>query len=124
MPPSALPASAWRSPGETQSQTDSLCGHAARSRGVVPGRSYRLSRRVQVMKHKVKRIHFVGIGGSGMSGIAEVLANLGFQVSGSDLAANAATRRLEKLGVKVVIGHARENLADADAVVTSTAVKS
>jgi UDP-N-acetylmuramate--alanine ligase len=74
------------------------------------------------MKHKVKRIHFVGIGGSGMSGIAEVLANQGFEVSGSDLAANAATRRLESLGVKIHLGHAAANVADADAVVVSTAV--
>ena len=75
------------------------------------------------MKHKVRRIHFVGIGGAGMSGIAEVLVNLGYQVSGSDLAANAATRRLEQLGAKVTISHAAENVADADAVVVSTAVK-
>ncbi len=76
------------------------------------------------MKHKVKRIHFVGVGGSGMSGIAEVLANQGFEVSGSDLAASATTRRLADKGVQVVIGHAAENVASADAVVTSTAVKS
>ena len=76
------------------------------------------------MKHKVRRIHFVGIGGAGMSGIAEVLVNLGYQVSGSDLAANMATRRLEQLGVKVKLSHAAENVADADAVVVSTAVKS
>ena len=76
------------------------------------------------MKHKVRRIHFVGIGGSGMSGIAEVLVNQGYQVSGSDLAANAATRRLEQLGVAVKFGHAAENVAGADAVVVSTAVKS
>ena len=76
------------------------------------------------MKHKVKRIHFVGVGGSGMSGIAEVLANQGFEVSGSDLAASATTRRLADKGVQVVIGHAAENVAGADAVVTSTAVKS
>jgi UDP-N-acetylmuramate--alanine ligase len=75
------------------------------------------------MRHKVKHIHFVGIGGSGMSGIAEVLANLGYQVSGSDLAANAATQRLEKLGAKVTIGHAAANVGGADAVVVSTAVK-
>ena len=53
------------------------------------------------MKHKVRHIHFVGIGGAGMSGIAEVLANLGYEVSGSDLAGNAATRRLQGLGAKV-----------------------
>ena len=75
------------------------------------------------MKHKVKHIHFVGVGGSGMSGIAEVLAHLGYTVSGSDLAASATTRRLEGEGVRVMIGHAAENSAGADAVVVSTAVK-
>ncbi|MBN9698007.1 MAG: UDP-N-acetylmuramate--L-alanine ligase, partial [Zoogloea sp.] len=75
------------------------------------------------MKHKVKSIHFVGIGGAGMSGIAEVLLNLGYEVSGSDLGDNAATRRLKSLGARVIQGHAAENVADADAVVTSTAVK-
>ena len=75
------------------------------------------------MKHKVKRIHFVGIGGSGMSGIAEVLANQGYEVSGSDLGASATTQRLAGRGIRVVIGHAAENVADADAVVVSTAVK-
>jgi UDP-N-acetylmuramate--alanine ligase len=75
------------------------------------------------MKHKVKHIHFVGVGGSGMSGIAEVLANLDYTVSGSDIAASATTRRLEGEGIKVMIGHAGENIAGADAVVTSTAVK-
>ncbi len=74
------------------------------------------------MKHKVKRIHFVGIGGSGMSGIAEVLLNLGYKVSGSDLAANAATARLAGLGVNVVLGHKADNIASADAVVVSSAV--
>jgi UDP-N-acetylmuramate--alanine ligase len=75
------------------------------------------------MKYKVKRVHFVGIGGSGMSGIAEVLANLGFEVSGSDLNDNAVTRRLKKLGAKVMQGHAADNIANADAVVVSSAVK-
>ena len=75
------------------------------------------------MKHKVKHIHFVGVGGSGMSGIAEVLAHLGYTVSGSDLAASATTHRLEGEGVRVVIGHAAENTAGADAVVVSTAVR-
>jgi UDP-N-acetylmuramate--alanine ligase len=74
------------------------------------------------MKHKIKHIHFVGIGGSGMSGIAEVLLNLGYKVSGSDLASNAASQRLQSLGADVRIGHAAENVAGADAVVTSTAV--
>jgi UDP-N-acetylmuramate--alanine ligase len=75
------------------------------------------------MKHKIKNIHFVGIGGSGMSGIAEVLLNLGYKVTGSDLGSNAATQRLESLGATVMLGHAAQNVADADAVVTSTAVQ-
>jgi UDP-N-acetylmuramate--alanine ligase len=75
------------------------------------------------MKHKVKNIHFVGIGGSGMSGIAEVLLNLGYTVSGSDLGSNAATERLAQLGARVTRGHQASNVDGADAVVTSTAVK-
>ncbi len=75
------------------------------------------------MKHKVRRVHFVGIGGSGMSGIAEVLVNLGYQVSGSDLAENAATKRLAGLGVRVKVKHHPENVNGADAVVVSTAVR-
>jgi UDP-N-acetylmuramate--alanine ligase len=74
------------------------------------------------MKHKVKNIHFVGIGGSGMSGIAEVLINLDFTVTGSDLAVNATTRRLTDFGAIVHQGHAAENLGDADVVVVSSAV--
>jgi len=74
------------------------------------------------MRHKVKRLHFVGIGGSGMSGIAEVLLNQGYQVSGSDLAENAATRRLQSLGAKVFRGHDAEHTNGADAVVVSGAV--
>ncbi len=74
------------------------------------------------MKHKVKHIHFVGIGGSGMSGIAEVLLNLGYRISGSDLAANAATARLASLGAQVHHAHAAENIEGADCVVTSSAV--
>ncbi len=74
------------------------------------------------MKHKVKHIHFVGIGGSGMSGIAEVLLNLGFQVSGSDLSENTAAKRLKKLGATIYLGHAAQQLGKADAVVVSTAV--
>lgn len=74
------------------------------------------------MKHKIKHIHFVGIGGSGMSGIAEVLLNLGYKVSGSDLASNAASQRLAELGATVYTGHAEQHIRGADAVVTSTAV--
>lgn len=74
------------------------------------------------MKHKVKKIHFIGIGGSGMSGIAEVLLNLDFEVSGSDLASNATTKRLQGFGAKVFQGHATEHLNDADVVVVSSAI--
>jgi UDP-N-acetylmuramate--alanine ligase len=74
------------------------------------------------MKHKIKNIHFVGIGGSGMSGIAEVLLNLGYNVSGSDLGSNAASLRLQSLGANVTLGHDAKNVEGADAVVTSTAV--
>ncbi|WP_186015897.1 UDP-N-acetylmuramate--L-alanine ligase [Burkholderia gladioli] len=76
------------------------------------------------MKHIVKHIHFVGIGGAGMSGIAEVLVNLGYQVSGSDLSRNAVTERLEALGARVAIGHDAANIEGANAVVVSTAVRS
>lgn len=76
------------------------------------------------MKHKIKHIHFVGIGGVGMNGIAEVLLNLGYQVSGSDLSDNAATQRLKKLGATIYLGHAESHLKHADAVVVSTAVGS
>ena len=75
------------------------------------------------MRHKVKSIHFIGIGGSGMSGIAEVLINLNYAVSGSDLAHNAAVTRLQSLGAKVMIGHSAGNIAAADVVVVSSAVK-
>ncbi len=71
---------------------------------------------------RVRHIHFVGIGGSGMCGIAEVLFNQGYRVSGSDLTRSASTRRLERLGVDVAIGHAVENIAGADVVVVSSAV--
>ena len=75
------------------------------------------------MKHAIRHIHFVGIGGSGMSGIAEVLLNQGFTISGSDLGENAATRRLESLGARVHVGHDARFIEGADAIVTSTAVK-
>jgi len=74
------------------------------------------------MKHKVKNVHFVGIGGSGMSGIAEVLINLDFSVSGSDLASNATTKRLTAFGATIYQGHAEDNVKDADVVVVSSAV--
>ena len=75
------------------------------------------------MKHAIKHIHFVGVGGSGMSGIAEVLCNLGYTISGSDLADNATTKRLATLGITTYVGHSADHVTGADAVVTSTAVK-
>ncbi|MGA1295890.1 MAG: Mur ligase domain-containing protein, partial [Burkholderiaceae bacterium] len=74
------------------------------------------------MKHKVRHIHFVGIGGAGMSGIAEVFLNLGYQISGSDLSASAVTDRLQALGAKVAIGHAAQHTEGADCLVLSSAV--
>ena len=75
------------------------------------------------MKHAVKHIHFVGIGGAGMSGIAEILHNLGYTVSGSDQSDSATSRRLASLGIAVKIGHDAAHIEGAEAVVTSTAVK-
>jgi len=75
------------------------------------------------MQRKVKRIHFVGIGGIGMSGIAEVLLNLGYGISGSDVQSSDTTKRLQQLGAEVAVGHAAENTGNADVVVTSTAVR-
>ncbi|MEC7240349.1 MAG: UDP-N-acetylmuramate--L-alanine ligase [Myxococcota bacterium] len=75
-----------------------------------------------MFRGKVRQIHFVGIGGIGMSGIAEVLLNLGYSVTGSDMKAGASVRRLRKLGAKVFIGHAPENLGESDVLVKSTAV--
>lgn len=75
------------------------------------------------MKFVVKHLHFVGIGGSGMCGIAEVLLNLGYVVSGSDIARSSVTDHLTALGAKVYIGHKPENIEGADAVVVSSAIK-
>ncbi|MEN9727454.1 MAG: UDP-N-acetylmuramate--L-alanine ligase, partial [Pseudomonadota bacterium] len=76
----------------------------------------------QLPMHNVRRIHFVGVGGSGMSGLAEVFHNLGYCISGSDLARNQMTSHLQALGVRVDIGHRQENVSDADVVVFSSAV--
>ena len=76
------------------------------------------------MKHAIRHIHFVGIGGAGMSGIAEVLHNLGYVISGSDLSDSVTLKRLSALGIKTHVGHESANVAGADAVVTSTAVQS
>ena len=75
------------------------------------------------MKHAIEHIHFVGIGGAGMSGIAEVLLNLGYRISGSDLQASAAVLRLRQLGARVAHGHQASHIEGADVVVTSTAVQ-
>ena len=75
------------------------------------------------MKHAIKHIHFVGIGGSGMSGIAEVLMNLGYTISGSDLSSSPTSQRLGDLGIRVFVGHDPAQVQGADAVVTSTAVQ-
>ena len=75
------------------------------------------------MKHAIRHIHFVGLGGAGMSGIAEVLHNLGYQVSGSDLASSATLQRLQGLGISTHVGHDAAHVQGADAVVTSTAVQ-
>ncbi|HUD32057.1 MAG TPA: Mur ligase domain-containing protein, partial [Variovorax sp.] len=75
------------------------------------------------MKHAIRHIHFVGIGGAGMSGIAEVLLNLDYRISGSDLSDSATLRRLAELGITTHVGHDASNIAGADAVVTSTAVQ-
>jgi UDP-N-acetylmuramate--alanine ligase len=75
------------------------------------------------MKHAVKHIHFVGVGGAGMSGIAEILHNLGYTVSGSDQSDSATSQRLASLGIRVFVGHDASHIAGAEAVVTSTAVK-
>lgn len=71
---------------------------------------------------RVRRLHFVGIGGAGMSGIAELMANLGYEVAGSDQRASDVTRRLSGLGIEIFIGHRAEQVSDADAVVVSSAI--
>jgi UDP-N-acetylmuramate--alanine ligase len=75
------------------------------------------------MKHAIRHIHFVGVGGAGMSGIAEVLLNQGYVISGSDLSDSAALRRLQGLGIRTYVGHNASHIDGADAVVTSTAVQ-
>ena len=86
----------------------------------LPGRE---SQDMILPKKKYERIHFIGIGGSGMSGIAEVILNLGFTVTGSDIAKQETTKRLEELGAKVFYGHSPENPVGADLVVVSSAIR-
>ena len=90
--------------------------HARRSTDVKSGRG-------EPGMGRIQRVHFVGIGGAGMSGIAEVVLNLGYEVSGSDIQNNVVTERLTKMGATVSIGHSEDNIAGCDVVVTSTAVK-
>jgi len=78
---------------------------------------------MKAMHHKVEKVHFIGIGGSGMCGIAEVLLNLGYRVHGSDIQKSPVTERLEKLGASIAYGHGAENLGDVQVVVRSTAIK-
>ena len=80
------------------------------------------NRRLNDGMRRIHRVHFIGIGGSGMGGIAEVLLNLGYEVQGSDIKANAVTRRLAALGARVLLGHDAANVAGADVVVVSTAI--
>ena len=70
-----------------------------------------------------RRVHFVGIGGAGMSGIAEVMLTIGYEVSGSDMSDNAATRRLARLGARIMRGHSAANVLGADCVVVSSAIR-
>ena len=74
------------------------------------------------MNNKIHKIHMVGIGGAGMSGIAEVLLNLGYSVSGSDMSDSAVVKHLRSLGATVAVGHAAENLGDVQVLVRSTAI--
>src|SRR5205823_378380 len=102
--------------------------HSPRPRGQVHAEDQRDPRgrrcvRGARMKHAIKHIHFVGVGGAGMSGIAEVLRNLGYTVSGSDLSDSATLRRLQGFGIRTFIGHDANHIVGADAVVTSTAVQ-
>jgi len=76
------------------------------------------------LMYRIKTIHFIGVGGSGMSGIAEVLLNQGYHITGSDQNVNASTIRLTSLGARIFKGHSAENISDADAVVVSTAISS
>ena len=71
---------------------------------------------------RIQRIHFVGIGGAGMGGIAEVLLTQGYAVQGSDLKTNAVTARLERQGARILIGHQASNVEDVDVVVVSSAI--
>ena len=74
------------------------------------------------MKNKIKKIHFIGIGGSGMSGIAEVMHNLGFKISGSDSVSSKVTKELKKMGIKISLNHDPKNIDNVDVIVISSAI--
>src|SRR3954466_3476687 len=113
-------AAAHRHPGRTGPPR---AGRESLAENQCHRRSGGRLRGTRLMKHAIQHIHFVGIGGAGMSGIAEVLRNLGYTVSGSDLSDSATLRRLQDLGIQTCVGHSASNIAGADAVVTSTAVQ-
>ena len=92
------------------------------SQHASPGSSSHDSAGHENFMRRIRKVHFVGIGGAGMSGIADVMHTLGYQVSGSDITSNAVTERLQNLGVKVYHSHTAENVSDVDVVVTSTAI--
>jgi len=87
-----------------------------------PGSTEHSSAGHENFMRRIRKVHFVGIGGAGMSGIADVMHTLGYQVSGSDITSNAVTERLQNLGVKIYHSHTAENVSDVDVVVTSTAI--
>src|SRR5689334_8183076 len=96
-------------------EAERRAGGARRAAGATPQR--------RTMFRKIQHIHLVGIGGAGMSGIAEVLLTLGYKVSGSDLQESDTTRRLRELGGKIFIGHQESNVGEAQVVVISSAVQ-
>ncbi len=109
--------------GRARPRTAGRRGAARRSRAGDGGRCSRGGRGMKALPLQIGTIHFVGIGGIGMSGIAEILHNLGYAVQGSDLVDGANVHRLQQLGISVEIGHKPENLRDAQVVVISSAVK-
>src|SRR5687767_5179338 len=113
MPRRSSSTRCWSLPGDPPSPR----------RGFGGTRSSRLMLRRTLMLGRTRRIHFVGIGGIGMSGIAELLANLGYEVSGSDAKQSDVTERLVKLGVTVTAGHQARHVGRADVVVISSAIR-
>src|SRR5687768_18425818 len=113
MPRRSSSTRCWSLPGDPPSPR----------RGFGGTSSSRPMLRRTLMLGRTRRVHFVGIGGIGMSGIAELLANLGYEVSGSDARASELTARLEKMGVRIAKGHDAAHVRDANVVVTSSAVQ-